>query len=238
MFPKGPTRLKERAREFAFMGVVAVGHLVIVALLFVAASKLEFINTSPKSMSTVFLIAETQAASHLIAAPSEAIFATDAPTLDVVSEQAPRAPILDLQADRDPFAGAAPTMTDAMPTSAFSREGIVQKPLQSFSRAPVSVTTDPLAGTEFKKWLIGFRAQMTGQSAKSNAVTMLVDVFAQPTGGFTNARIGAGSGDAALDREVIDSIMQHQELISYGAVVTATWLTLPSIELQADSEGP
>ena len=64
---------------------------------------------------------------------------------------------------------------------------------------------------------------------------VILEVFAQPEGGFTRARLRQGSGRASVDQELLASIMFQQQLVPAGLVTEPAWLALPEIGPDLDA---
>lgn len=60
---------------------------------------------------------------------------------------------------------------------------------------------------------------------------MRCEVLAQPSGGFTSARIVQSSGDIVVDRRAVVAVMHHQGLVAAGMVDQPRWLLLTDDEL-------
>lgn len=147
----------------------------------------------------------------------------DAPTVEV-EEPAPIAAGLGAALPIDPYAGAAPIRTGTVPLPSL---------LIAVAKPAKRETPESAGNSPFARWVGDLHTRLAPILAAQTATLKPVhaEVFAQPDGGFTTARIAQGSGDLTIDREVLVDLMHHQELVERGMVAAPQWLALPVIDL-------
>jgi len=140
----------------------------------------------------------------------------DAPKIET-EEPAPIAAGLGAAMPIDPYAGASPVKL-AAPTLASStvvRDPELVDPGQP--HPPPSLQVEHIDAAP---------------GAKPSALKPVrCEVLAQPSGGFTSARIVQSSGDIVVDRRAVVAVMHHQGLVAAGMVDQPRWLLLTDDEL-------
>ena len=209
--------LKRDRTEILVLTGVALAHCVVVALLLISLQQSGVLPDMGhvRAMFTSNVVAPVEAVRPPTlpqTAELDVSAEVDAPSFDTAREAAAAPGVRD-----DPFAGAAvPKMTSKF-------RGMVA--------APTSAT--------FERWTNGIKSALDDAAAlNASAASIAIEVFAQPSGGFTDVRLRAGTGDKLLDAKLLDGVRTQQSIISAGLVQRPDWVELPPFILGHDQPNP
>lgn len=210
-----------------FALTIVFAHVLLLLLMLDAYTKPRIEHRSSPTIAT-WNIRASNAAPLIHRASDSKLSAVqvdvDAPTI-AIEEAVPAAVSVDAISASDPYAGAA-----------LVRNGLgkaVNTP-ESLKRPIAAAHVD---GDVFSRWVAELRIRL--RPILSGRPTILkqirTEILADPTGGFGDVRIVEGSGDLAVDRQILVDLMHHQELVERGRVGQPTWLALPVVDLMAAS---
>ena len=203
---------KFEAREFCVLALVSLAHVLIVTLLLMSLVRSGVI---PKSLSiATFNVLSALPSSGAVAEPSLPPVAAeaDAPTIEITpsgGSAGARGP-----SAYDPFAGAV-AETSKMPPSL---AGETARLTAGFEPGEVA-------------WLDQLEGQIASEAPPTQRLEhVMIEVLAQPDGGFEDIRMLGSTGVPDLDRRLLDAVFKRQSLVGCEMVTTAKWVALPKLE--------
>ena len=213
------------ARKLLALAGIVVAHALGVALwlnLGLASKRV----TVPRSIATYDVVSEIPNPVEPATAPAFTPVAietiAEAPVVEIVERAVP-APVAMVE---DPYAGAAvPRRFEAVVDPRTASAGVTVG------------QGDPAAAAASRAWIEPvrqmFRERLVQLGSRLRPVT--IEVYARPSGGFTDARMRAGSGTSEIDRALLAAALSRQALVPPGLVATPRWIALPLISL---ADGP
>lgn len=221
------------AARMAFVGLVALAHVALLSLMVDASTRAWRVDPpSTPTIATWNILASDEAPPAPATPDAKASpiqINIDAPTIEV-EEPAPIASGLGAALPIDPYAGAAPIRAGTVPLPSLLPP--VSTPALK-RKAPKPAGDDP-----YSRWVSELRTKLSATLAEETATLKpaRAEVLAQPAGGFTAARITQGSGDLAIDRQILVDVMHHQGLIEHGMVAAPRWFALPALDFAPTPE--
>ncbi len=83
----------------------------------------------------------------------------------------------------------------------------------------------------YQQWIAEVQQLLQDRPSGKLLQGIVVELLCQPTGGFSEARVARGTGNAEFDRVLIGTVTRHQMLIRPGLVTEPRWLSLPEFSI-------